>query len=269
MQMKTLILRLVVLLLLQPAGDTPATGASYSPQDGGPRALSIETSQIEVDLVTQSIERTSIVVEGKSLSGSEKMVSEGVVKSNAVRVVASSRVNKITAFDTTFLTYPVPLLKDNVYVLAGPVGRYLLIAETDDGTFINPVEIKVRGPPGDDDDDLPGDPPPIGEPSLLEQVCRDALVSVTDPNKSEHVVRMALLYDSEAKKIESGTYSTVADMMNSMRDQTREILGDDRQGWEDWRLMIGQALTNLKLAGELETVESHAKHWRGIARGMR
>jgi len=253
----------LTLSLLQ-AGLTHTASASFYQDDAdkSASALSVEFAQVEVETLNETLNRLSSVLGESKVLISEKVTVSTSVKANGVKVTVNEPLISIFAYgvkEGRFFKYDVPMYQAGEYVLTGEPGLYLFIVTTPTQQVFRDFEILPRGPPID--------PPIVSSP--LEKICRDALAMVNDPGKAEMASRMAILYELEANSIDSGRYSTFQEMMASISEGNRAILGDSRVSWQSWREALNTGLLALKSEGKLETVKDHAVHWRGIARGLK
>lgn len=114
----------------------------------------------------------------------------------------------------------------------------------------------------------PVTPPPIVE-SPLKKISADGLATITNQEAKAKASEVANVYQAEADAIDAGKFADVQQMMMSLQEKNRAVLGEYRQLWEGWRLLVNKGLNDLKSNGKLPDVKSHAPHWRAIAEGLK
>lgn len=111
--------------------------------------LAIDTEQVEIETVTQTLTRTSVRFADTALEAPvETITGEKVAVENAVLISASDEVRKVTAFTTDF-NLGTLVKTGRGYILTGVPGRYLVTIYTESEFEQLVVELEASIPPVD------------------------------------------------------------------------------------------------------------------------
>lgn len=145
-------------------------GACFAQQN-----LSVEFGDVDVELVTTTQKQTKEIIGTKEFPGAVEIVKTESAKTKAKQITFGGVVKSVQVFNPDFESFPVRDIGENKWVVNAKPGRYLLVAETDSGTKIQPFAIEGKPDP------KPEDPkPPIGGFADIEKLSLESSVRLND-----------------------------------------------------------------------------------------
>lgn len=142
-------------------------------------------------------------------------------------------------------------------VTALPGGEYTFVIAAAKGGQVSIAEhtITVEGGPG----------PPTPGPATFATRLKQAIATVKDEAKAEHLTALGGTFSTVASMIGAGVLTDPEEIVTATLNLNTEALGDAHGAWKPVRDCISAEMSARAEAGDLETPEQHASVWKEIA----